>query len=31
MSDQEIIERMIFEIRRLEWVRRVVTEVKGKR
>lgn len=31
MHNQEFIERMVFELRRLEWVRRAVAEVKGKR
>jgi len=31
MHNQELIERMVFELRRLEWVRRAVAEVKGKR
>jgi len=31
MHNQDLIERMIFEIRRLEWVRRAVAEVKGKK
>lgn len=31
MHNQELIERMVFELRRLEWVRRAVAEVKGKK
>jgi hypothetical protein len=31
MPKQDLIERMVFEIRRLEWVRRAVAEVKGKK
>lgn len=31
MHNQELVERMVFELRRLEWVRRAVAEVKGKR
>jgi hypothetical protein len=31
MPDQKVIERMVFELRRLEWVRRAVAEVKGKK
>jgi hypothetical protein len=30
MHKQELIERMVFELRRLEWVRRVVADVKGR-
>lgn len=27
----ELVDRMIFEIRRLEWVKRVVADVKGRK
>lgn len=31
MHNQELVERMVFELRRLEWVRRAVAEVKGRK
>lgn len=27
----ELVDRMIFELRRLEWVKRVVADVKGRK